>query len=179
MRVPINVIDLDKTLVDFDTFKILIIREIKKRNLAIFNLTILRILRLISASNFKKEIQKSIRKKHDLAFFTNYANEILQSANPEVIKLIDYYYKQGDINILLSASPDCYVSEVAKQMNWMGKGSYFLKNGEFYHMARENKINWIKKNFPEEEYEYNLAVSDSKSDIGVFIPFKNRVLWGK
>jgi phosphoserine phosphatase len=160
----INVIDLDKTLVSYDTFRKLVFREIKKGKFTAIILSILRIARLISSSNFKKRIQKYLQRNYLTSFFTDYATEIYQQINPEVMELINQNTEKGTINILLSASPNDYVQPLCELLNWKGVGSYFDENNNFQHLYGIEKISWLKDFYPEKDFYYHLSISDSETD---------------
>ncbi|HEY9115417.1 MAG TPA: HAD family hydrolase [Bacteroidales bacterium] len=171
----INVIDLDKTLVSFDTFRELVLREIKKGKFIVVLLTVLRISRLISSSNYKMRVQKYLQKNYSKSFFEEYADEIYQKINPKVLALINQNTDKDTINILLSASPDDYVQLLCEKLSWQGSGSYFDEKNKYHHLYGNEKINWIKEFYPAMKFHYNFSISDSKSDRKLLELFESKI----
>lgn len=173
----INVIDLDKTLIKYDTLRELLIREISKGNLYLTGISILRIVRLLSSLRYKMKVQKILAEKYTSSFFKEYADEIFRKVNPEVMQLIQDNTDENTINILLSASPNDYVNFLCKKLNWEGSGSYFDEKGRFHHLFGEEKANWIKKRFPQKEFNYHFAISDSKTDLALLNFFEKKIFF--
>ena len=141
----INVIDLDKTLIPFDSFRFYVFYKIRNGNLKVLFLTLLRKLRISSAESYKKNIL-SVTKLHSCEKdIDTIVKKIIDSINLNILSRIKENSADGTINILCSASPDIYVKKIAAYYNWEGFGSYFFED-EFYHMWGENKIKFIKKN---------------------------------
>jgi len=178
-KLKINVIDLDNTLVNFDTFRELVLREIKKGKFTVISLTFLRIARLISASNFKKSVQIYLLKNYPKSFFTDYAAEIYRQINPEVMELVNQNTDKATINILLSASPNDYVQPLFEKLKWQGSGSFFDEKNDFHHLYGNEKVSWLEKFYPEIEYQYNFAISDSKTDREMLELFKEKLYWNQ
>ena len=173
----INVIDLDKTLVKYDTFRRLVLREIRKGKWVFMLLAILRFTRLISANNFKARIQSHLVNNYPTNFFKDYANDIFQQIDPEVMEIVNRNTDKDTINILLSASPNEYVQPLCKLLNWEGSGSFFDENNNFHHMYGKNKINWVKESFPTADYFYHFAISDCLSDNNMMELFEEKKFW--
>jgi hypothetical protein len=56
-----------------------------------------------------------------------------------------YLNEKNSYNIIVSASPDEYVREVAKKMGFhMGYGSRIERNGEYLHLMGINKLHFIQ-----------------------------------
>lgn len=172
----INVIDLDKTLIPYDSFGKLIKNEVKELKLKVIYLTILRVLRLISLEIYKGKITLWLEKNHDKKFFEKLAENIYTDINLEVLKEVNKVSDKETINVLLSASPDVYVKYLIKELDWVGSGSYY-DNNNFIHLHGKGKINWIKKNFPEDKFKYQLAISDSATDDDLLKMFKKEIKW--
>lgn len=173
----INVIDLDKTLLPYDSFRIILKKELYKFNLSIMFYSLMRILKLINGANFKKEVSKNLERKYDDVFFKNLAVDFSSDFNDKVLNIIRENSKDGSVNILLSASPNCYVKHILNYLKWEGTGSYFNDAEKFIHMFGENKIKWIERKYPISNYEYNFAISDSHSDDDLLKLFKTNILW--
>lgn len=172
----INVIDLDSTLLPYDSFGRLIKSELKKFDLFVWVFFVLRILKFTSSPTFKKTLTLHWLKKYDDSFLDNYANTIYLDLDKKVLELVDANTETNTVNVLLSASPNLYVQRVVKLLKWSGRGSYFDKE-HFVNLYSQEKINWISTNYPLSEYEYYFAISDSKSDNKLLDMFKKSILW--
>lgn len=177
MKKKINVIDLDKTLIPYDSFRLLAIREILKGNLRIISITVLRIVRLISLKKYKEIAIQNIDKKYDKYFFNEYALKLYQDIDSRVLEKILKETDNNTINVLLSASPDLYVKYLVNKLNWIGSGSYINDEGVFKHLHGKQKIKWVKKNFHFIDYNYNLAISDSSTDDDLLDLFSVKIKW--
>lgn len=172
----INVIDLDKTLIPYDSFGKLVKNEVKEFKLKVIYLTILRVLRLISLEIYKGKITLWFEENHNKKFFKKYVQNIYTDIDSEVLKEVNKESDKQTINILLSASPDIYVKYLIKELDWVGSGSYY-ENKKFIHLHGKGKINWIKKNFPKDDFQYRLAISDSATDDDLLKMFKKEIKW--
>jgi len=177
MKKSINIIDLDKTLISYDSFRFLIKKELMRFDLYITGLTILRIIRLITMFTYKERITIHLRKKYRATYFKNFADKLFLDINKEVLNLIAEETEENTINILVSASPNLFVKYVIKKLNWEGKGSYFDREGSFIHLYNKNKISWLKENYKLEDYNYNFAISDSSTDDELLSLFNKKNKW--
>ena len=165
------VLDLDGTLITYDSFGKLV-----KMHLfypAVLLQTLLRKLRIIDAYTFKCRIVTFLQKKTwcpDL-----FAQQIIHSFQPEVIQKIEKNITPLSQIILLSASPDVYVSEIAKQMGWAGFGSITGKEymDPLFHLHGKNKLLFLQKRYPKGVYLYKFAIADSESDLALLEQFEN------
>jgi len=173
----INVIDLDKTLLPYDSFRLLIKRVVFNLNIYIICITFIRVFRIISAEHYKNKTIKYLKKKYTDKYFEQFANEVVKDIDTEVQNLIGQETNEDTINILLSASPDLFVKHIADALEWEGKGSYFDKKGNFIHLYGKNKISWVKNNYDVTKYYYNFAISDSNSDDNLLMLFKRSTKW--
>lgn len=167
----INVIDLDKTLIPFDSFRYLVMSEMKSLNLKIIFLVIIRKIKFIKAKTFKKYVIKALKLNINSKLNSAMVNLIMSSIDKKILEKIQYESDNNTINILCSASADSYVSEVAKHLGWKGYGSH-TNEKVFYHMYGINKLKFIESIFPKSEYQYNFAISDSSSDLELLKKFK-------
>ncbi len=167
----INVVDLDNTLIPFDSFRLYAINKIKSGNIGIIKYSILRKLRLISAADYKRSVLLHTKLLDNTEEIDRIMVNILNSINQNVLKIIDEHSDNETINILCSASPDAYVKKVAKHLHWIGYGSYF-NDKDFYHMWGENKLQFIETRYPSSEYIYNFAISDTNCDLELLMMFK-------
>jgi phosphoserine phosphatase len=180
MKKRINVIDLDNTLIPFDSFRKLVFKEIFKCNVKIIIISFLRFLRLISDDNFKKDIIDILDKRPSISkLYANFAEVIFKKINYDVLSLIETNTtKDRAINILCSASPNEYVQIIANRLGWVGSGSGYY-DSKFINMYGENKKIFIKKKYPSDKYIYNFSISDSKSDLDLLKMFDNYMLFEK
>ena len=172
----VNVIDLDKTLIPFDSFERIVKREVLSFNTAVFIYAIARVLRLISLKDLKKKVSIVLEKKYENSYFIAFANELYASIDDRVMDEVSDETDSNTLNILLSASPDSYVKLLAEKLNWMGQGSYFDEH-DYRHLHSEGKILWLENNYPINEFKYNLAISDSSTDDELLKLFKKRIKW--
>ena len=158
----IIVIDLDGTLIPFDSFRMLVLMNIF--DLRIILLIFIRILRLISNASFKYKFIKILEKK-DWEYKNSgiFIDKIIMQIDNAVMQKIKSNSISDDDIILCSASPDIYVSKIASRLGWRGYGS-FDKEKNTKHLYGKNKKDFIIKNFPPEKYNYKYSISDSKSD---------------
>lgn len=171
----LNVIDFDKTLVPVDSFRLYVIHNIKKFRIGFILYTLLRIVRIINAKTFKERITR-ISIKNNFDDLSNFISRLLQLIDRSVLDSIYSQTKKDTINLICSASPDFYISVIANKLNMIGKGSYIDSNNTFFHMYGKNKIDYIISYFPQKEYKYNYAISDSENDIELLAMFNNHTL---
>jgi len=167
----INVIDLDNTLIPFDSFRYFVLEKIKSGNLTVFFYTFLRKLNLMSAGLYKYRIIHATKLEINKEALSNITNNILESLNNEKMYIIQENTDTNTENILCSASPDAYVKKVAEALGWEGYGSGDYEN-KFYHMYGQNKLKFLKTKFPQSEYAYNFAMSDSETDLELLKYFR-------
>jgi len=174
----INVIDLDKTLIPYDSFRLLVLQELKKGNIYFTGVTLLRIFRLFSSRRYKEKVSQYFQKKYSKEVFENFANKLYNDIDNEVLQLINTHTHTHTINILLSASPHFFVKDLIEKLNWQGSGSFSEAN-VFVHLYKKEKINWLARNYSPKEYNYNFAISDSSSDGELLALFRKSILWVK
>lgn len=174
----INVIDLDDTLLPYDSFRRLIKGELKQLNLSVWFWVVCRKLRLISGTLFKEKLTRFFNKKYPNSFYKSFATKLHKDLDSLVFDLILSKSDVDTTNILLSASPDLYVKELVSLLGWEGQGSYF-DGSNFIHLHGSEKLKWLHHNYSKENFEYNFSISDSSSDSLLLEEFKNSVLWAK
>lgn len=171
----INAIDLDKTIIPFDSFRFLIVKYIRDNNFAtIVTIFVLaRKFRLLSASTFKRLAFNCIMRSFNS---NNYIFAILEKVesnlNTEVLRLIEENSNPETINVLISASPEVYVKKIADKLNWECIGTT-IKGKKIIHCYGEKKKDLIIKQYPKTDYHYNFAISDSKSDLSLLSMFEH------
>lgn len=177
MKKKINVIDLDKTLIPYDTFRLLIKKELYNLDLYVIKWTIIRIFRLVATDVFKFKITLYLEDKYDEIFFKSFAVEVLKDINKEVMELIENEVDGSTINILLSATPDLIVKHIINKLGWVGSGSYIETDGTFVHLFGIEKVNWLLRKYRPEKFDYNFTISDSASDDNLLTLFKKPRKW--
>ena len=168
MKKEINVVDLDRTLIPFDSVRRLTILNLY--DIRILKLVAKRVLRQIDKMKFKKYVMAVLYKK--------------KWGEKRIYEFVDYLYKNIDQNIfqniqrnasrqtiiiLLSASPDVYVSLLATKIGWIGYGSVLESGIEMYGI---NKLMFLNKKYPDASYVYKFSISDSISDLPLLKQFE-------
>jgi len=176
-KAKINVIDLDKTLIAYDSFRGLIIQELKTFNSYIIYITTLRVLRLISGTKYKRRTSLYFEKKYNENYFIEYANKLYKDIDQRVLDKIKLDTDDETINILLTASPNFFAKHLIKKLKWSGSGSYFDNKDNYIHLYGEEKIKWLDHKFNPYKFDYNFAISDSSSDDKLLSLFKRKVKW--
>jgi phosphoserine phosphatase len=177
MKPRINVIDLDKTLIPYDSFRVLIIREISIFNLDVIFIVFKRMLRILNQYQFKSRLIESMRLKRDIGYFDSFAKELFMDIDNDVLSLVKNETNSNTRNILISASPNLYVSALIKLLEWNGSGSYFDENDNFQHLYGKGKIEYLIEKYPPQSYDYHLSVSDSITDDELLNLFKIGKKW--
>lgn len=167
----INVIDLDKTLIPYDSFRYYVVEKIKSGSIKILILSLLRKLKLLSSSEFKRRVVINTDLLNNSKDIDSILSNIISSIDKQVLDIVRKNSDKDTINVLCSASPDVYVKKVAEKFGWVGFGSFFNKE-EFYHMWGDNKVKFIKEKYPSSEYIYNFSISDNENDLQLLEQFK-------
>lgn len=174
MKKKLIVVDFDKTLVPFDSFREYVFLWIRNFPLQISYLILLRKLRLISSKLFKKKFLIII-KKHVLYNDVNeaFSKKILKQKDENLWNKIQSMLTNNDVVLILSASPDDYILCVGKLLNVNAKGSYFDTNNNFVHIYAKSKIEYIEYYYPKTKYNYYYSVSDSRTDLELLQMFES------
>jgi len=173
----INVIDLDNTLIPFDSFDLYIFRYIPIiKFFIILAIIILRKLRLIGPSRFKQLIITHYRKRkkynEEMMLFAQY---LYKKRNIEVMKLIESFRDENTITIIISASPKDYVQYFSNILDWHCIASD-MHDKEYIHMYGKKKSEILKQKYNPSKFEYNFAISDHISDIELLRLFRSPYL---
>ncbi|MDP7319719.1 MAG: HAD family hydrolase [Bacteriovoracaceae bacterium] len=178
MKKKINVIDLDGTLIPYDSFRAMLKHYlfVPGTGVQLIYLSILRKLGFCSRKCFAERTY-FVCKSHSTydKFSQLVAERALEAINQEVLARINEHTDDNTKNILCSASPQDYVTKIADAFKWQGIGSHF-DNNSFVHMYGENKLKTINKLFPIEKFDYNYSISDSKSDMKLLTYFREYTL---
>ena len=164
----INVIDLDNTILPYDSFRkyILICLRNKRFTLHILALMILRKLRLLNSSDFKKRVIERGRKVYNYDDkMKEFSNQLFADIDNSTIETVRSYTDSDTINILCTASPEDYVKHLAELLGWVCVASQlYSEHNYFLHMHGRRKVETIRKLYPEDRFRYNFAISDGLSD---------------
>jgi len=170
----LNVIDLDKTLLPYDSFRKYIFLFLKNKHftLQILFLIIVRRMRFIDSTVFKKKIVEIARRdKYYNDKMEKFSDALYVEIDDSVAEIIRINTNKDTINVLCTASPEDYVKRIAEKKKWMYLCSSF-NDGIFLHMFGKQKVISIKSHFPCNKYEYNFAISDNKNDLELLRLFK-------
>jgi phosphoserine phosphatase len=175
----INVIDLDNTLIPYDTLRKYILLKIRKGDLHILVCTLFRKIRIINTSKYSELVFKSVA-ACDEDFLNRFIKEQYANIDFGVLNIVKKHCpaNQETINIVCSASPSNYVKPIAELIGCIGIGSEY-RYGEYFHMYGNKKKYTILQRFPKDEYLYNFAISDSLSDMDLMLCFNEYLLYSK
>lgn len=173
MKQQLNIIDLDKTLLKVDSLRLFYV-WVAKKNLLILFWFLLRTLRILSSKKLKLKIYTETQNisPNQLDEFINSLDKYIDD---KVIQHINNNTQPNSKTIILSASFHFYVAPFSQKIGYTGFGSQ-LSDNTFFHLYANNKIDFLRKNFPDNQYQYNYAISDHSSDIPLLKLFKNSFL---
>lgn len=180
MKSKINVIDLDGTLVPYDSFQKYTLTFLTKRKswLTILFTSVLRFINLIDGYKFKKTVILAARKVDNYeAIMRNFAEKLYGDIDIKIMKMINNHEGPITTNILCSASVEDYTKYLAKLLQWEYVCSRIdEEKQDFIHVHGKNKISAIELLYPSDTYDYNFAVSDSSDDEELLSRFKYAIL---
>lgn len=179
----INVIDLDKTLLPYDSFRkyILIFLRNKHSVFCILPLVLFRKLRLLNSSAFKKRVIEIGRKVDNYnERMKKFSDQLFADIDNSIVETVRSYTDSDTINILCSASPEDYVRHLAEFLGWECLASQLDSDkNHFVHMHGQRKVEAIRKLYPEDKFRYNFAMSDSQSDAELLKAFESYAMCWK
>lgn len=176
IKSKINVIDLDETLIAYDSFRSLVMMEIRKFDFKIILLTFLRVIRLLNMAEYKEKTTLYLSKKYNADYFKNFAFTLWQNIDSRVLNIVEQNSDEKTINILISASPDIYVKYLIQRLGWEGTGSYF-EELKFVHLHGAEKIRFVSDTYDTNVIDYNFAISDSATDDELLKKFQKSKKW--
>jgi phosphoserine phosphatase len=169
MRQKVNVIDLDKTLLPYDSLTRYALRFMFGwRNLVPFICySLLRVTGIMPRDKYLKKIWVRARKVDDYANrVRRFSDSLYQDINPSILNFVLENTEESTTNILCTASPEDYVQHLSERLSWKHMCSTLDDTGgSFLHMFGEHKIAALQRHYPSEEYDYHLAISDGRSDL--------------
>lgn len=176
--IKLNVVDLDDTLLPYDSLNEYIgcfIRKPKQFVPLIFILA-MRKLRLINKSSFLRLIMGVCRKAADYnTIMKSLAKNCCANLDQDVLTLVHKWTDNSTILVLCTASPSDYTKYIADYLGWKLLASDLNDRG-FVHMSASNKIKHVNDQYPPGLYDYNFAISDSICDNDLLLRFNNYVL---
>ena len=164
----INVIDLDGTLLHYNSLTryTLLSMSHGRYFLPTLYYSILRLLRIIPRDVLQKNIVSRMRKtKNYEDEMKKFSKKLFHDLDADILRFVSDHTDESTKNILCTASPEDYVKYLAEMLGWLYLSSTFgITDDSFYHLYGENKITTLKKHYPPHNYQYQLVISDSKSD---------------
>ena len=169
----INVIDLDKTLIRYDSFRAYVFEFIKKGKAYLVFIILKRLFRFISNSEFKKDVVLYCRrqKNYEKTIIT-FVNMIYSDINQNIFVKIDSKSDEDTINILCSGSISDYIDPLAKKIGWRSISTVITNNSINHNHGKQKIIN-LQKEYPSNVYSYNFSISDSHYDLDLLKLFNN------
>lgn len=183
MKQKINVIDLDGTLIPYDSFRKYTIVFLTKRESChlVFIMLMLRILKIIDLGTFKKTIILAARKVNNYEkMMKKFARDLYDDIDLHIMKTIYEHVDLQTINILCTASAEDYISHLARLLQWKYVCSKIDEERQsFTHLYGNNKMRAVEELYPSNEYSYNFAISDSLADKELLSKFDYYILLAK
>ncbi|HET9232571.1 MAG TPA: HAD family hydrolase [Candidatus Eisenbacteria bacterium] len=182
MMKQLNVIDLDGTLLPYDSLAAWVRRFRSRRETAILFCwwSGLRRLGLLSRSEFLRlTLERARNAKGYDAFTREFARQLLRDLDTTVQERIRLHSDADTVNLLCSASPEDYVRLVAEALGWEYRASGFRESGEWEHVYGPYKVTLIQRDFPQEQFRYQYAVADSESDWPLLDLFAHSERWAR
>jgi len=174
--IELNLIDLDKTLIPFDSFRLLIKKQLSRGDCYTFFLVVIRASRLISSARFKQSFIQNLKKQSMFdTRMEEFTDVIIKSVRSEILKMIEKHSGRETINVIFSASPHEYVEKIARRLGFTGFGSALL-NGKYIELKGDQKIIKLRALFPETKYHYLFAISDNRAERTLLGFFENHLL---
>jgi phosphoserine phosphatase len=171
MKKKINVIDLDSTLLPYNSLIHFGWRFMKNRRCFIPLLLYLtqRMTGKITKDDYLKKILITVRKSTQYEKkVKKFGLSLYDDIRWPMLRFILENTDKSTINILCTASPEDYVKYLCEKLGWPYISSTLDNNNEnFIHIFGHNKVIAVKKMYPKQKYTYNLAMSDNISDRGL------------
>jgi phosphoserine phosphatase len=175
MKKKLNVIDLDHTLLSYNSWAkfVMIFLSNWRCFFPIIFYSLLRGFGMLSRGTYQKSLLKVIRKTHGYKETAKTFGELLyKDIRAPVMRFVQENTDETTENVLCSASPEDYVKYLSEKLGWRHVCSTLNQDGtHFDHMFRERKITAIQKLYPHEDFEYHLAMSDDRGDLGLLSLF--------
>jgi len=168
MKKKINVIDLDSTLLPYNSLIHFVWLFMKNRRCFLPLLLYLtrRMRGKITKDEYLKKVLITARKTtHYEKKVKKFGLSLYDDIRKPMLRFILENTDEFTINILCTASPEDYVKYLCEKLGWIYISSTLDSNDEnFIHMYGHNKVIAVQKMYPKQNYTYNLAMSDNISD---------------
>jgi len=170
VKKKINVIDLDNTLLPYNSFTrfVLYFMIHWKLFFPILFLSFLRILWILRRDSYQKRILLLTRKTQNYETrLQEFSLMLYKDIKTTILRFIKENTDDKTINVLCTASPEDYVRYLCKKIKgWSCLCSTFDdQSGAFYHMYGPNKVTALTQYYPSNSYIYHVAISDSETDL--------------
>ena len=177
MKKKINVIDLDSTLLPYNSLIHFALLFMKKRRcfLPLVLYLTQRITGKITRDEYLKKVLITARKTtHYEKKVKKFGLSLYDDIRKPMLRFISENTDESTMNILCTASPEDYVKYLCEKLGWPYISSTLDGHDEnFIHMFGHNKVIAVQKMYPKQDYTYNLAMSDNMSDRELLKLFDN------
>jgi len=177
MEKKINVIDLDSTLLPYNSLIHFVLIFMKKRRcfLPLLLYSTQRITGKITREEYLKKVLITARKTtHYEKKVKKFGLSLYDDIRKPMLRFISENTDESTMNILCTASPEDYVKYLCEKLGWPYISSTLDSHDEnFIHMFGHNKVIAVQKMYQKQNYTYNLAMSDNISDRELLKLFDN------
>lgn len=165
--------DFDKTMIPYDSFRRYLWHLLKLRPMRVTVLLVLRKMRLLSSTGLKKRVTRMVSRSEILTQDAKrFANWIVYD-----VQMPQFTPHEGTL-LIISASPKIYMQYIAEALGCELLCSDFM--GEDYvEMYGERKADALYKQYPQSEYDWAYACSDSESDMCWMKEFNRYEIYNK
>jgi phosphoserine phosphatase len=157
------VFDLDGTLIDYDSFGVLVHAELR-RSPKLFAAATVRRAHLMSRSRFAEIAHRALKSQISSPANSGLIGEIVTSVVAERRVVVEQWRVEGAYLVLLSASPEDYVSEVGASLGFHAAHGSHWENGSYRHLHGVAKLRFLEQNYPRSQWRWVYAVADSPHD---------------
>jgi phosphoserine phosphatase len=172
--VPLVAVDVDRTLLKIDSFRELVLARL---DLTLVGLLALRALRLLSRESFAERVTRHLQGfLEDAPAVDRFVDRLFAEIDPAVLEMAHRAAGPSGVIVLVSASPEAYVSRLAARLGAFAVGSRFA-DGVFQHCYGERKLPALEARFARARYDYVLAVADDPSDSLLLAAFRESFWW--
>jgi phosphoserine phosphatase len=168
----LSAIDLDGTLIAIDSLRALFLRHL---DTGLVLLALRRLLGLLDRAAFAAGVSRRLeRVLADDEQMRRFVSELEADLDPVVLEMARARAAGGAVTVVVSASPEEYVSRLAARLGFLGIGSHW-SGGRYVHCHGERKLELLRRRFPPAEYLYDFAISDNRSDAAMLGAFREAI----
>lgn len=164
----INAIDLDRTLLPYDSLTALALRMLRVPGAAprVLWYGALRKLRLLGRRAFLARLVTLLRALPEReALLAELVARFRADADRGLLDLLAGRTDADTVNVLCTASPSDYAEPLARALGWDCVCSLVEGGAVTLHAYGSGKAAEVRRRYPPDSYAYNFAVSDSPSDL--------------